>query len=104
VSHHFSRNLGRTSKSLPRSEKLVTRGAFGGPRSPCVRHGLATTLARDGSHNGFTPGSVALHFVSARDKAADYDKTSGPPGYAGLLALPALVIGIVNFCNLLKIH
>ena len=81
----------------------MTRSAFGGPRSPCVRHGLtttlaplrwfATTLARDGSHNGFTPGSVALHFVSARDKAADYDKTSGPPGYAGLLALPALVIG-----------
>ena len=48
---------------------------------------LATIAARYGSHHGLTPGSVALHLVSARARAADSDKTPGPPGYAGLLAL-----------------
>ncbi|CAK0744146.1 hypothetical protein CCP3SC1_1450003 [Gammaproteobacteria bacterium] len=65
---------------------MVTRFASGGPRLPR----LATTLASHGSHNGLTLGSVALHFVSARNNAADSDKTSGLPGYSGVVALATL--------------
>ena len=89
-----------TTKPLPMSPNMCylslqfihprRRGDMPGLRRPAFARRpprLATSLARHGSHPGLTPGSVALHLVSARARAADSDNTPGPPGYAGLLAL-----------------
>ena len=73
------------------SKKLATIDAFGAR----VRPAYATTrhyAARHGFHKWLDAGSVALHFVFARDNAADSDKTPGPPATRGSSHLTSLSV------------
>ena len=85
-SRHFSRYPTGTSQS-PSGAKNWRHAVPSAPAPPCVRHDSPLRWLAMAPTNGFTPCSVALRFVSARDTAADIDKTYGPHGYAGLVAL-----------------
>jgi len=67
---------------------LAAIDAFGARVRPAAaaRH----YAARHGSLKWLDAGSVALHFVSTRDDAADSDKTSAPPPTRGLSHLDSL--------------